>query len=184
MRQLAPASLRPFVFAACLALPGTAMAVEEDPIPPKPTKTTTECADGMVWDEAAKACTQPKESRLDDDTLYRAAREFAYAGAYGHALNALDAMSDQGADRVLTYRGYTLRKLGETGKALGFYREALARNPDNLLARSYLGQAFVEMGRHDLARAELTEIRARGGRMTWPEIALREALRSGRAAGY
>jgi hypothetical protein len=49
-------------------------------------------------------------------------------------------------------------------------------NPDNLLARSYMGQALVEQGQVDLALAQLSEIRMRGGRGTWAETSLANAV--------
>ncbi len=49
-------------------------------------------------------------------------------------------------------------------------------NPDNLLARSYMGQALVEQGQVDLALAQLSEIRMRGGRGTWAETSLTNAV--------
>lgn len=177
--------MRRFAILLCLVPPLPAIAVEpEDRSPPTPTETTLECANGKVWDEDGGKCVARKESRLDDETLYRAVREFAYSGRYHHALEALAAMADQGNDRVLAYRGDLARQTGSLDKALGFYLEALSANPDNLLARTYLGQMYVETGKYALARTELSEIRARGGRMTWPEIALREALRPGNSAAY
>lgn len=168
-----------------LLLPVCAFAVgSDDTTPPKPTETTTACTDGKVWDDTAKACVAPQESRLDDDTLYGAVREFAYAGQYGAAMAALDAMSDQGADRVLTYRGFTARKLGDMQAATRFYEQAIARNPDNLLARSYMGQGFVADGRHEDAQLQLAEIRARGGKGTWPEVSLSRALDTGETSDY
>ena len=177
--------MRLTALAIALILPAAALAVgSDDDTPPQPTSTTQDCADGQVWDEATKACVAPTDSRLDDDDLYRAVREFAYVGDYGAAEAALAAMSDQEADRVLTYRGFLARKQGRTEEAMDFYAAALARNPDNLLARSYRGQAFVEGGDLLLARADLTEIRRRGGRGTWPEVALRMAIDSGRTSSY
>jgi len=168
----------------CL-LPGVGAAVGSlDDAPPQPTATTTKCTGGQVWDAGAGACVSPQQSRLDDDTLYRAGREFAYSGAYGHAGAALAAMADQQGDRVLTYRAFIARKTGAADESLALYEAAIAANPDNLLARSYLGQALVEVGRTDAARAQLAEIRGRGGRQTWPEIALRNALRSGVGYSY
>lgn len=168
-----------------LLLPVCAFAVgSDDTTPPKPTETTTACTDGKVWDDTAKACVAPQESRLDDDTLYGAVREFAYAGQYGAAMAALDAMSDQGADRVLTYRGFTARKLGDMQAATRFYEQAIARNPDNLLARSYMGQGLAEAGQADQARLQLAEIRARGGAGSWAETALVQAIVTGRGYGY
>lgn len=177
--------MRALLLATALMLPGAALAVgSETDTPPTPTKTTTECSDGQIWDEKTEMCTAPKESRLDDDTLYRAAREFAYAGQYHDTLNALAAMSDPTEDRVLTYLGFAHRKLGDTDRGMEFYREALAANPDNLLARSYMGMAYAEDGDMVRARAQLSHIRARGGRDSWPAYALKSAIERGPGRAY
>ena len=173
------------VFAAALAAPALGFAAGgDDRSPPKPTRTTTDCTQGMVWDEKAGACVAPKESSLDDDALYGAVREFAYAGQFEDALGALAAMSDQTEDRVLTYKGFATRGRGDMEGGMAYYRAAIAANPDNLLARSYMGQAFVKLGAFDQARAQLTEIRVRGGRQTWPEVSLAMAIRSGQGYSY
>ena len=80
--------------------------------------------------------------------------------------------------------GFTERKLGRRDSAMGYYKAALSANPDNLLARSYMGQSFVETGDMELAAAQLTEIRTRGGRNTWPEVSLRLAMQSGQGFAY
>ena len=152
--------------------------------PPKPTQTTEDCTNGQVWDEKTKACVDPQSGALDDDTLYGAVREFAYAGQYENAQNALRAMSDQTDDRVLTYWGFTTRKMGDVPGGMAFYARAIEKNPDNILVRSYMGQALVEQGNTPAARAQLAEIRARGGKGTWPEIALNEALTTGKTRDY
>jgi len=152
--------------------------------PPTPTETTTTCQQGKVWSTETSSCVDPQESRLDDDTLYRAARELAYAGQYPETLAVLAAMSDPLDDRVLTYKGFAHRKMGEVALANAYYRQAIARNPDNLLARSYMGQGFAEAGQIVEARAQLTEIRRRGGRSTWAEVSLRMAIENGAGTSY
>lgn len=177
--------MRALLIATLIALPSLAGAVGgDDDAPPKPTQTTTDCTDGKVWDEGSKSCVAPKDARLDDDIRYRAARELAYAGRYEAALGVLAAMDDPSDDRVLTYLGFAHRKSGDLATGMAYYRQAIAQNPDNLLARSYMGQAFVETGQLRLARAELSEIRARGGRMTWAWVSLDQAIRSGRGFSY
>lgn len=171
-------------FALC-TLPFAALAAGgDDNDPPTQTNTTKTCTDGKVWDETTQSCENPKSGRLDDDTLFRAAREFAYAGQPQNALNALAAMREGESDRVLTYLGFANRKAGNLEIGLGYYDKALARNPDNLLARSYYGQALVEMGELQLAQAQLDEILARGGGDGWPAHSLAEAIRTGQTTNY
>ena len=85
---------------------------------------------------------------------------------------------------VHTYRGFTARKMGDMDAAMRAYGRALDINPDNILVRSYMGQAFVETGQYELAQAQLTQIRTRGGRGTWAEISLRLAIQSGTTYNY
>ncbi len=168
--------------ALLVSVPALAFAAGGDD---KPTKTGSDsCKGGEVWDKAVKKCVAPKESSLDDDGLYGVVREFAYAGRYDDAITVLDAMSDQADDRVLTYRGFTARKLGQIELANLYYRDAIEANPDNILARSYMAQGFVEQGDMVAAVSELREIQARGGTGSWAERALRDAIETGRTYSY
>ena len=180
------------LLALAVALPGYAFAAGGSgdgggttwTNPPKPTETTKECKGVRVWDEKKKRCVKPKNSSLDADTLYGAVRELAYAGRYDDAQGVLSAMADQSDDRVLTYWGFTHRKLGQIELANAYYDKAIATNPDNILARSYMGQGFVEQGKLDLAIAQWREIKARGGEGSWAEASLREAIRTGTTYSY
>ncbi len=177
--------MRKFAIAALIAVPAIALAAGGgDDKPPKPTQTTTECTNGTIWDEGSKSCVAPKDARLDDETRYLAARELAWAGRYAEAIDVLGTMMDPTEDRVLTYLGFAHRKSGDMAEGMAYYQQAIARNPDNILARSYMGQAYVQLGDIEMARAELREIRARGGRMTWAEVSLDQAIRSGRGFSY
>lgn len=151
---------------------------------PKPTKTTKTCTGVKVWDASTKKCVNPQGSSLDQDSLGQAVRELAYAGRNADAQGVLHAMSDQNSDLVLTYWGFTHRKLGNVDQAMMFYNRAISRNPDNLLARSYLGQGLVEQEDFIGARAQLLEIRARGGQGGWPEQSLTKAIETGTTYNY
>ena len=170
---------------------------------PKPTQTTKDCfavrqwdpetkkyvrfsekVNG-VWDANIQKCVRPdKTSHLDDDTLYKAVRELAHAGRYNAATQVLDNMADQASDRVLTYRGFTARKLGNLALANLYYKRAIDTNPDNILARSYMAQGFVIAGQKVAAIAQLREIQARGGAGTWAETSLRKSIADGTVYNY
>ncbi|MEL6452774.1 MAG: hypothetical protein AAFQ19_16095 [Pseudomonadota bacterium] len=187
-----------------LALPSTGFAAGDDSSSkPKKTETTKNCFQARQWDPETKSyvrfsqpvngvwdasiskCVRPdKTSHLDSDTLYRAVRELAYAGRYDDAITVLDQMPDQLDDRVLTYRGFTARKLGDLALADLYYEQALTQNPDNILARSYMGQGKVAAGDTVAAVTQLREIQARGGAGTWAEASLRSAIETGTTYNY
>jgi Flp pilus assembly protein TadD len=174
-----------FLVIASLAVPLPVLAAgSTDSDPPTPTQTSKDCKDAQVWDEKTKKCVDPKEGRLDNDTLYKAVRELAYAGRPEEALTVLSAMTEGDTDRVLTYKGFANRKAGRMQEGLEYYHMALAKNPDNFLTRSYLGQAYVELGQMDAARDQLRAIRTRGGQGTWAEASLSEAIRTGHTFSY
>jgi len=177
--------MRRLVLTAALMVPMAAFAAgSSDSSPPKPTQTTKVCKDGKIWDKKTKSCVDAKESRLDDDTRYAAVRELAYAGKYGDALYVLAAMSDQSESRVLTYYGFTHRKAGRADLGMQYYNAALNADPDNLLARSYMGQGLVAAGNIEAARVQLAEIESRGGKSSWPETSLRKAIQTGKTYSY
>lgn len=172
--------LAPLTLALTMAFPGLALAAGSgSDSAPEPTQTTTECKKTEVWDEKTKKCVDAQSGQLDNDTLYQAARELAYAGRPDDALVVLGAMTEGETDRVLTYMGFANRKAGNIEEGMRYYQAALTQNPDNILARSYMGQGLVEMGEFDLAEAQLDEIVARGGAGTWAETSLRNALKTG-----
>jgi tetratricopeptide (TPR) repeat protein len=174
------------ISAALIALtPFAAFAAgESDPAPPKATETSTVCTDGQVYNEEAKACVDPEEQTLNNDKRYDAVRELAHAGRPADAMRVLASMTEGDTDRVLTYVGFLNRQMGNWEAGLAAYDRALAINPDNVLARSYYGQALVLMNEIALAEAQLTEIRARGGAGTWADIALADAIATGTTTTY
>lgn len=170
-----------------MAMAPMAMAVgfdQEDP--PAPTPTTTICPEGQVWDINEAVCVPITETGLvtDPEGLIGTVRELAYAGRLDDALALLARAPDQDDTRVQTYLGYAWRSKGDMARGLAHYGRALAADPDNLLARSYLGMAYLIDGKADDAMAQLVEIRARGGTGRWPERALAAAIAQGSARGY
>jgi Flp pilus assembly protein TadD len=155
-----------------------------DSSPPEPTETTTECKGKRVWDPKLGRCVRPDSAGLSDDQRYQAARELAWAGRPEDAMATLDAMTEGETDRVLTYRGFALRKMGFWAEGRAAYVQAITMNPDNILARSYFGQGLVERGNREAAAEQLREIRARGGAGTWAETALARALTTGETSSY
>jgi tetratricopeptide (TPR) repeat protein len=101
-------------------------------------------------------CVQ--SSALDDKDLREQGRALALAGHYDKALDILGAVRDRKDDVVLTYIGYSMRKLGRVDEGIAYYHRALALNPQNLNTREYLGEGYVASGKMDLAIAELNAL--------------------------
>ena len=177
-------------------------AGDEDSTPPAKTQTTKDCFTERqwdpelkkyvkysqkvngVWDPNLKRCIRPdKAGYLKSDLLEDAVRELAYAGRNDEAQMVL-AQMDQNSDFVLTYWGFTHRKLGDAAAANQFYTAAIEQNPDNILARSYMGQGKVAEGDVSAAIEQLREIRSRGGSDTWAEASLVKAIATGAAYSY
>ncbi|APG85288.1 hypothetical protein SAMCCGM7_Ch2549 [Sinorhizobium americanum CCGM7] len=163
-------------FAASVASQAALAVGDDNSAPPKKTKTTTQCKDGKVWDAKSNRCVDAKRSDLSDDVLFDAARELAYAGQYENAIKVLGAMKEQQSARVFNYLGYSNRKAGRMELGMQYYKRAIQVDENYILARSYMGQALVEQGRVEEARAQLVEIRDRGGEGTWAYQALLESL--------
>jgi tetratricopeptide (TPR) repeat protein len=77
---------------------------------------------------------------------------------------------------VLNGLGYTNRKLGQFDDAIGYYRQAIALDPDYAEAREYLGEGYVTMGKIDLAKEQLAEIRRICGTACEEYVELNEAI--------
>ncbi|MEX0282321.1 MAG: tetratricopeptide repeat protein [Arenibacterium sp.] len=173
------------LLALAVCVPGVAFAAGGgNDTKPSTTNTTSKCKGTQVWDVKTQSCMDSKESQLESDTLYSAVRELAYAGRYTDAQGVLSVMADQNDDRVLTYWGFTHRKLGNAELAQAFYEKALSRNPDNHLARSYMAQGLIAEGKIDLAIAQWRQIKARGGAGTWAEVSLKQAIATGEIYNY
>lgn len=153
-------------------------------VAPAPSETTTTCAEGLVWDIATQSCMDPAESSNDDSARLKDVRELAYAGYYQAALDVLDTLENAQAPLALTYYGFAHRKADRVELGMAYYTAAIDADPDNLLARSYMGQGHVASGEMVLAQAQLTEIRMRGGRDTWAEASLMQAISTGVGRSY
>ncbi len=172
-----------FLFIILMILPGFAMAAGDDTLPTT-TETSKNCKGVKVWDKKTKTCVNPQDSSLDQNELIEAVRELAYVGRNEDAQGVLRQMHNQNDDLVLTYWGFTNRKLGNLDMANVYYTRAITQNPDNILARSYMAQGFITEGRVDEAIAQWREIMDRGGEGSWAEASLRQAIRTGVTYNY
>jgi tetratricopeptide (TPR) repeat protein len=96
----------------------------------------------------------------EGDSSYVQAVRLINQGRYDQALAALrtaQAVFGPHPD-VLTYTGYTYRKMGQWDKAELYYREALAIAPNHVGATEYYGELMVERGDFAGARRMLAKL--------------------------
>jgi tetratricopeptide (TPR) repeat protein len=132
----------------------------------EPAETKVDCRKRKNRDK--KECKKKKNNnqsgQLSDDQIYQVGYWLAHEGKFAEALSELQKAENKNDPRILNYIGYSTRKLGRVDEALTFYRRALAANPDYTVARAYMGEAFLEQGKPELAREQLGEIEKRCGR--------------------
>jgi len=117
------------------------------------------CKKGSVYSKKKGTCVQASSGLIDDKELYEDGRDLALAGHYDEALTALDAVKTPDS-MTLTMIGYATRKLGNYDEGLAYYQKALALDPSNVNTHEYLGEAYAEKGKLDLAKAELIKVSA------------------------
>ena len=137
------------------------------------------CPSGTAWSKQQKKCVAVKKGSLSDEDLARAGRQLALDGHYYDAIKVLDMASNENDPAVLTYLGYSHRKLGDIDLGISLYKKALDVDPDNVGTREYLGEGYVSKGELDLAWLELVEIEKRCGTTCVEYQALEKSLRSG-----
>lgn len=107
-------------------------------------------------------CVSPAAHQLSDADLFYAGYWMARLERYDQAIAYLSAAKTPDV-RTLTYLGFATRKSGNVYKAFAYYERALALDPDYVVARAYLGEAFVTVGNRQAAQNQLAEIARRCG---------------------
>lgn len=121
--------------------------------------TTKTCKAGFVWDKSKKKCVK-KESRIfPDSELIEQAWALARKGEFEAGRLLFSSVADKRNPQVLNGLGYTNRQLGQFNEAIAYYQQAIALDPDYAEAREYLGEGYVTMGKIELAKEQLAEIR-------------------------
>lgn len=155
-------AFRSAVSAACLTI-AIALAVADPAaadFDPPPVKKKVDCTKP---ENKNKPACKPKHGAASDDEVYNAGYWMARQGHYADALEVFRMARDQNDPRILTGIGFTTRKLGNVDAAFIYYNRALARDPNMVLTRAYLGEAYIMKGDVASAEGQLREIASRCG---------------------
>lgn len=120
--------------------------------------TTNQCRKGKVWSKRQSKCVDAEKGAVDDDSLYEAGRDLAYAGRYDQAIDVLSLAANRNDKRILNFLGFAHRKAGRLEVGIGYYRQAIEIDPDYALVREYYGEALLMKGDLEGARAQLAAI--------------------------
>jgi tetratricopeptide (TPR) repeat protein len=124
-----------------------------------PRTDLTTCPKGKVWNTTTHKCLPQHAGVLPDKQLTEYAHALAKAERFEEALAVLDMLKNPETARALNYRGYATRKLGRTEEGIGYYLRSVALDPTYTQVREYLGEAYVTLGRFDLAQEQLAMIK-------------------------
>lgn len=140
------------LFALAAAAPIAGAAKDQAPA----SRCDASAPDTGAW----RACALSNVAAASDEELFYAGYWLARLGRYDDAISYLSQARAPDA-RTLTYLGFATRKRGDVEGAFVHYRSALRLDPDFVVARAYMGEAFLALGDLDAARAELAEIARR-----------------------
>jgi len=135
--------------------------------PPPAPPTTTPAEDGSkakasgrqeaeLWYHDAFEDIQKAKADLAAKKDKNAEKRMKRALERGEKAVGLDATYHEAWNLV----GYAARKLKNYDRAVEAYQRCLKLKPDYASAREYLGEAYVELGKIDLARGQLAAIDA------------------------
>ena len=122
------------------------------------------CKRGRVWSASRCGCVRRSSKVMSDEDLYLEAVSVAKSGDYIDALALLRSIKNQNQTHIMTYIGYTTRKLGNLDEGIKYYHKALAIDPNNTLAREYLGEGLLTKGDLAGARVQLAAIEKQCGK--------------------
>ncbi len=137
---------------------------KESPSPPKSSDPTADAikeakgdrGEAEKWYHDAFDDVQKGKDALAAKKDKDAEKRFRRALERGEKAVALDSTYYEAWNLV----GYSNRKLKDYDRAIASYQRCLAIKSDYAPAREYLGEAYLEMGKLDLAKAQLAAIDA------------------------
>lgn len=137
-------------------------------------------ATAVLADSESTATTQQKNLLMKKwgrpGPVYDLAVRSSGKGRYGDARILLLAVKRPDHPLVLNQLGYATRKLGKAETAIPYYEKALKIDPGFMQARHYLGEAWLQLDKPELARKQLAALDALCGRTCAVYLKLDQAI--------
>lgn len=142
--------------------------------------STPTCKKGYVYSSSKKKCVRQTSEVVPDSSLKAQGWVLARAGQYEQAIEVFRLVADKSDPEALNGLGFSHRKLGKVDEGITFYYQALKTDPDYVLAREYLGEGYVKLGKLSLAREQLDQIGKRCGTTCEEYMMLARAIDTGK----
>jgi tetratricopeptide (TPR) repeat protein len=120
----------------------------------------------------ATAATDPKAAKKAADKAQSAQKRLERARDRFTEVTTLDAKNADGWNML----GFTRRKTGDVKGAFDAYWKCLALKPEHFGAHEYMGEAYLEEGKLNEARTELTWLKKKGNMATMEATNLETAI--------
>lgn len=144
---------------------------------PQPSPAAQICKRYKKGTRKWKRCIRRNSSNSTIDDIYYAGYWLGETGDYKAAIAVLRQAEGANDPRVLTYIGYSTRKLGDVDGGIGYYMRALSVDPNYNKAREYLGEGYLQKGDLASAKGQLNEIAVRCGENCGEYVELLEEIR-------
>ena len=110
------------------------------------------------WKRCRRRNKLPTSATQQTEEILTLGYTLATSGQYDKALKFLRTVEHSNDPRVLTYIGFSERKLGNVDVAMEYYRRSLAIDPQNVSTLSYMGEAHLQHGDVTAARDKLQQV--------------------------
>lgn len=131
---------------------------------PQPSSPSQRCSRYKRNSSKWKRCMRRQSFRYGTEDIYYAGYWLGEAGDYEAAIDVLKRAEPTTDPRILTYIGYSTRKLGNVDGGIIYYKRALAADPNYSNAREYLGEGYLQKGDLAAAEGQLKELALRCGK--------------------
>lgn len=110
------------------------------------------------WKKCRRKNNLPTSATEQTEQALTLGYTLAMSGKYKQALKHLRPVETADDPRVLTYIGFSERKLGRVDVAMSYYARALELDPRNVATLSYMGEAYLQKGEIAAAQDSLGQI--------------------------
>jgi tetratricopeptide (TPR) repeat protein len=125
---------------------------------PSGTRLKKKCLKDKIYSDSLRECVIKTSKVLTDFDFYYGGYELLKSKKYEEALDTFDLIKNKEWPQVFTFIGITKQKLGKVDESVSLFVKALSLDPNYIVAREHLGEAYLQKGEPEKARDQLVQI--------------------------